>query len=128
MHSGSGCDLVQVRVEEKYGSPPDWHYRWEMRYYHANRGAANRTFAIGTTGTTTGFFNQFWVANMVPDDSQGCNWTGVHAHDETYIEDDYPKALPGWAEDHVNIPQAPGGGSRHNGHWNRYFSWSEAYP
>ena len=63
---------------------------------------------------------------MVGNDDEDCDWDGIHVHDEAFINHGFPKALSGWLEDRVNIPRAPTGGSRHNGHWNRYFEWAEA--
>ena len=131
----SVCDIFTVRVEEWYGAPADWNYRWAMRYVHANRGGIN-VLPIPTSGDTTGVWTATWSGNMV-DDSQNCPWTGTHVHDNAEINHSYPKAIPGWAENRNPptpnaIPYAPGGLFPPNGWpnygWSRYFEWAEAYP
>jgi hypothetical protein len=129
--TGTDCDWFTTRVDEKYGSPPNWHYRWAMGYVHANRRSSLDIFAIGTTGDPTGWWNGRWVGNMV-DDSVGCNWTAHHVHDTAITDHSFPKALSGWLENRPpiqgSIPVLAEVNGWCNCGWSRYFVWAEAYP
>jgi hypothetical protein len=122
MIGGPGCDIIEAIVTELYG---DWHYRWSMRYVHANR-SGERIFAIPVNGDPTGI-PSYWFAGSMIDD-RPCPWTDYHVHDYAFIDHAYPKALPGWLDNRTDIPVVPGSRTWPTFGWSRYFEWAEGYP
>jgi hypothetical protein len=121
-HHEFRVDVHENHIEYSHGQHVP---RWGMWYYHSVIRPGPGAFSIYHVSTGFGYYNSFYVGDMVWEDPTICSTTGTHVHD-LMVMGPYPIGLPGY-EPRADMFRVIDEGTsyQNNIHWTRHVQWGE---